>query len=98
MKKGGLDFPVPDIEKCEARGACIRACPFSDGFDEDGDLMGQCRSFKCCTRGLIRAIFIEIAVCRRHALYKCLTTRQNSFIMKVLLWGRKGFDGDCEPW
>lgn len=37
MKKGGLDFPVPDIEKCEACGACIRACPFSDEFDEDGD-------------------------------------------------------------
>ena len=37
MKKGGLDFPVPYIEKCEAGGACIRACPFSDEFDEDGD-------------------------------------------------------------
>ena len=37
MKKGGLDFSVPDIEKCEPCGACIRACQFSDEFDEDGD-------------------------------------------------------------
>lgn len=35
MKTGDLGFPVPYIGQCKDCGACIRACPFSDLYDEN---------------------------------------------------------------
>ena len=35
MRKGDLGFPVPHVAKCNDCGACIRACPFIDLYDEE---------------------------------------------------------------
>ena len=37
VKKGELGFPVPDVQKCDDCGACIKSCPFLNEFSEENE-------------------------------------------------------------